>query len=243
MHVAIKKEHGHETSSLVRTMLLRAMAVAQTNPIEALRGLEIGIRGAVAESGVAMGDSVVGAGPPPAVPAHQKPAVTALMIPSSLRLSWSYTPSPDGVDSNLMLALHGLGDTPAGIDTFVRGLKLPQTAVLSISGPHTVPFFGSGFFRGLTKDGRQLGPAPGTGSYSGASHDGALVPDASGDRVRSMANTMILLHELLSNLSERCGWDASDVHGVGFGQGGSALLHLMAAQRGAKALAAEKIVA
>lgn len=59
---------------------------------------------------------------------------------SPLRLV--YASSPSGIDSNLLILLHGLGDTEkpfAGLGGRLQR-NLPQTATLSLGGGHAVPF-------------------------------------------------------------------------------------------------------
>jgi predicted esterase len=63
-------------------------------------------------------------------------------------LSFSYDPSPSGVDSNLLILLHGLGDTHLPFQSLGRKLasNLPQTAILSLRGGSPVPFLdGQGY--------------------------------------------------------------------------------------------------
>lgn len=57
-------------------------------------------------------------------------------------LTFSYEPSPSGVDSNLLILLHGLGDTKNPFHSLGKKLatNLPQTAILSLQGGSPVPF-------------------------------------------------------------------------------------------------------
>ncbi|GAA5945731.1 hypothetical protein JCM3775_005898 [Rhodotorula graminis] len=50
-----------------------------------------------------------------------------------------YSPSPDGVNLNLLVLLHGLGDTAAPFAQLSKSLNLPQTAVLSLKAPERIP--------------------------------------------------------------------------------------------------------
>lgn len=52
-----------------------------------------------------------------------------------------YKPAPCGIDSNLLLLLHGLGDTADPFFSLGQRLQqtLPQTAVLSVQAPLRVP--------------------------------------------------------------------------------------------------------
>lgn len=64
-------------------------------------------------------------------------------IPLSFRcdtsLTFSYEPSGDGVDTNLLILLHGRGDNEQPFAKLAKSLQLPQTATLAIRGPRTVP--------------------------------------------------------------------------------------------------------
>lgn len=57
-------------------------------------------------------------------------------------LTFSYESSPSGIDSNLLILLHGLGDTHLPFQSLGKKLatNLPQTATLSLRGGSPVPF-------------------------------------------------------------------------------------------------------
>lgn len=69
------------------------------------------------------------AAPPHCGPRRAAPTV-ALLPPPLARSPWEYVPSGDGVDENLLLLLHGLGDRPAAFASLARRMALPQ-----VSGP------------------------------------------------------------------------------------------------------------
>jgi hypothetical protein len=86
-------------------------------------------------------------------------------IPKLNEVEFSYSPSPDGIDSNLLIFFHGLGQYPSVDlirqtvspnvayqlkwvttgDTFKpfaqlgKSLNLPQTAILSLQAPTQIP--------------------------------------------------------------------------------------------------------
>ena len=60
---------------------------------------------------------------------HSPPRESAIPVP------FSYAQSDDGVDENLLILLHGLGDTHAPFTNLGKQLKLPQTATLAIRAP------------------------------------------------------------------------------------------------------------
>ena len=57
-------------------------------------------------------------------------------------LIFDYQSSPGGIDSNLLILLHGLGDTHKPFFSLGKKLQgdLPQTAILSLRGGNAVPF-------------------------------------------------------------------------------------------------------
>ncbi|KAH7106315.1 hypothetical protein BKA62DRAFT_740885 [Auriculariales sp. MPI-PUGE-AT-0066] len=59
---------------------------------------------------------------------------------SSEPTPFEYNPSNDGTDTNLLILLHGLGDTAAPFGRLGKSLNLPQTATLALSGPESIPF-------------------------------------------------------------------------------------------------------
>ncbi|CAE6426600.1 unnamed protein product [Rhizoctonia solani] len=79
---------------------------------------------------------------------HTKPQPTR----SGLGLEFVYSPSDDGVDENLLIVLHGLGDTMTPFVRMAKQLKLPQTATLVLQAPDLyvpVPHFYHDFIMNL----------------------------------------------------------------------------------------------
>jgi hypothetical protein len=112
-------------------------------------------------------------------------------LPSELR-EFTYIPSADGLDSNLLLLFHGLGDTPAPYATFFRSIKLPQTAGLVLRAPLPLPFeMGYGWFRAFDDVTCQL-----------------IRGDVKGEtrRVESLGHTRYAVLALIRVLVERCNW-------------------------------------
>lgn len=63
------------------------------------------------------------------------PKVKKVPERKKISLPFSYIPSDDGTDENLLILLHGLGDTHLPFTNLGRQLKLPQTAVLALRAP------------------------------------------------------------------------------------------------------------
>lgn len=75
-------------------------------------------------------------------PAAKPPLSAAgLRRASGAALELVYEPAPDGADSNLLVLLHGLGDTARPFAELGRQLQrtLPQLAVVSVQAPKRVP--------------------------------------------------------------------------------------------------------
>jgi len=112
---------------------------------------------------------------------------------------FSYTPSDDGTDENLLILLHGLGDTHAPFSKLGLSLKLPQTATLALRGSEQIPFLYQQAFQWYT-------------SF-----------DPLGDMIDRPNPTpaLKLLSKLLDHLIQHCSWPPSRIHLLGFAQGGS----------------------
>ncbi|KZP30753.1 hypothetical protein FIBSPDRAFT_850204, partial [Athelia psychrophila] len=129
---------------------------------------------------------------------RKKPAPKVAAIP----VPFAYAPSDDGTDENLLILLHGLGDTHVPFAKLGRSLKLPQTATLALRASEQVPF--------LYEDSYQWYP-----SF-----------DLLGEVIRAPNPTIALdlLATVLAHLtdpSSGCGWPPERIHLFGFAQGGS----------------------
>jgi predicted esterase len=178
-----------------------------------------------------------------AVPLSQepvkKPAPDAVKLPGELSsLKFSYTPSPDGVDSNLLVLFHGLGkngfesESFSPLDLFLTAhvlqnhlaqlgdtqfpfhrlgtsFKLPQTAVLALRAPGRVPLLEEEAYQWWDSFGPLGEPIP---------H-----PDPT--------STIDVLVRLVDHLVESCSWPGDAIHLFGFAQGGQAAAELVLALR------------
>ncbi|KAJ1621061.1 Phospholipase/Carboxylesterase-domain-containing protein [Pavlovales sp. CCMP2436] len=116
--------------------------------------------------------------------------------------------SADGVESNLLVLLHGLGDTAANFAAFGRRLKLPQTSVLSVTAPMRLPFedMGSGWYLAFEQDGSLISE-----------------PMKAGDqrRCEGLRCSSEALSALLRALVQKCNWREHELFILGFSQGGT----------------------
>lgn len=118
-----------------------------------------------------------------------------------------YKPSPDGTDSNLLILLHGLGDTAESFSSLGGTLQhtLPQTATITLQGLTRIPIL----------------PEQAYSYWDAISPLGEIVPDSQVDpRVFLSAFEKFVKEEVV----ERCGWDLRFVHLVGFAHGATAAL-------------------
>ncbi|KDQ56904.1 hypothetical protein JAAARDRAFT_194848 [Jaapia argillacea MUCL 33604] len=125
-----------------------------------------------------------------------KPAPRRSFIP----VPFSYHPSDDGTDENLLILLHGLGDTHAPFSSLGRSLKLPQTATLSIRAPSQIPL---------------LDDPPAYQWYPSFDHLGELVTNP------NPTPALDLLVKIIEALIKECFWPHGRIHLFGFGQGGT----------------------
>ncbi|KAK7042452.1 hypothetical protein R3P38DRAFT_2890569 [Favolaschia claudopus] len=115
-----------------------------------------------------------------------------------------YAASDDGTEENLLILLHGLGDTHIPFSKLGRQLKLPQTAVLAIRAPDQVPFLYEESYAWFT-------------SF-----------DDLGELIERPNPTpaLQLMERTIRHLSDDCAWPLNRIHLFGFAQGGSVAAEL-----------------
>ncbi|BGP26881.1 phospholipase/carboxylesterase family protein [Rhodotorula toruloides] len=145
---------------------------------------------------------------------HPKPDFAKV----DLTLRGDYSPSKDGVDANLLILFHGLGDTAKPFAQLGRSLHLPQTAVLSLQAPERIPL--------LEEEAYQW--------WDSFDPLGELILNPNPSKTLTLLLALLdhLIAPLPSSSSSQtgCGWHPSQIHFFGFAQGGScaaelALLH------------------
>ncbi|KAI9706890.1 MAG: hypothetical protein M1820_004669 [Bogoriella megaspora] len=124
-------------------------------------------------------------------------------FPTSVTLS--ITPPPSNyAPTNVLILLHGLGDTHASFETLGKQLALPETTCISIRAPKPLPFDLGGFHWG----------------------DDIMFDQASGemefDTGFKEASHVIAEEVIQKTLVEKCGYKLRDIVFFGFGQGGMA---------------------
>ncbi|KAI9779654.1 MAG: hypothetical protein M1816_003459 [Peltula sp. TS41687] len=131
---------------------------------------------------------------------------TASDFPSNLTLSIIAPPSSSPEPVNVLILLHGLGDSHAPFVAFARNLSLPETACISIQAPHGLPFELDGFHWG---DDMLFDQSTGD-----------MDVDAGFDRAKTMVGDKIIEKGLV----QKCGYRRSELFLFGFGQGGMVAL-------------------
>jgi len=119
---------------------------------------------------------------------------------SKLPGQFFYAPSDDGTDENLLILLHGLGDTHVPFSKLGKSLKLPQTAILALRAPEQVPFL-----------------------YDEESYQWFTSFDDLGEIIERPNPTPALQHlsKIIDHLINDCAWPMNHIHLFGFAQGGS----------------------
>ncbi|KAI0050265.1 hypothetical protein FA95DRAFT_1555768 [Auriscalpium vulgare] len=130
---------------------------------------------------------------PPGPRVKPQPKVSALSSP------FTYNPSDDGTDENLLILLHGLGDTQVAFGKLGRSLNLPQTATLALRAPAQIPY--------LYEDAFQW--------YPSFDHLGELIAQP------NPTPALDYVLKVLDHLTRDCAWPPHHIHLFGFAQGGS----------------------
>ncbi|KAI5122934.1 hypothetical protein M0805_007612 [Coniferiporia weirii] len=127
-----------------------------------------------------------------------KPAPDA----SSISVPFAYASSDDGTDENLLILLHGLGDTHVPFGKLGQQLRLPQTATLALRAPQQIPY--------LYEDAFQWYP----------------FFDDLGETIAhpNPALGVTVLTDVIAHLTTTCAWRPGQIHLFGFAQGGSVAL-------------------
>lgn len=126
-------------------------------------------------------------------------------------LVYKLTP-PAKPAQNILILLHGLGDTHEPFAALGTNLNLPETACLSVRGPTPLPFDMNGFHWG----------------------DDIIFDQSTGglDGDSGFGRTRKLLRELLDEtLVKKCGWRPRSIFFLGFGQGGMVAVDLPAGNK------------
>ncbi|KAI9045369.1 Phospholipase/Carboxylesterase superfamily [Aspergillus affinis] len=123
--------------------------------------------------------------------------VTLTPPPPSSSASLTSRPPP-----NILILLHGLGDSAPAFTSFARALNLPETLIVTLQAPNRLPLDLPGFHWG--------------DDISFDTSTGGLDMDAG-----FAGATNVLVNEVLRDtLLRKCGYRAREILLLGFGQGG-----------------------
>mmetsp|Transcript_17593 Transcript_17593/g.38367 ORF Transcript_17593/g.38367 Transcript_17593/m.38367 type:complete len:487 (-) Transcript_17593:208-1668(-) len=125
-----------------------------------------------------------------------------------------------GEPANLLFILHGVGDTPTPYAELARRMNLPDTLVVAMAGPLSIP----------ESDG-------GRAWFDIFDDEWDLIEPTRGEqrRVNSLAVSCQLMSQLIDRVRQ-LGWPASRIHLLGFSNGGTVVLELARRYCGANAL-------
>lgn len=133
-------------------------------------------------------------------------------FPPRLTLSITPPPFPTHQPLNVLLLLHGLGDTHAPFARLATQLALPETVCLSLRAPAPLPFDLGGFHWGddILFDDSATGNA------------GPIEYDSGFAKACKVVGEEVVTNVLL----QKCGYQTTDVFILGLGQGGMVALAL-----------------
>ncbi|KAF8867427.1 hypothetical protein CPB85DRAFT_1246968, partial [Mucidula mucida] len=117
----------------------------------------------------------------------------------NISVPFSYKASNDGTDENLLILLHGLGDSHVPFFKLGCSLQLPQTAVLALRAPEQIPYLYEQAFQW----------------YESFDPLGELIPHP------NPTAALDLLSNITEHLVNGCHWPPARIHFFGFAQGGS----------------------
>ena len=126
-------------------------------------------------------------------------------FPSSLKLTVTPPPASSPQSTNVLILLHGLGDTLDAFTNLGRQFALPETTCISIQAPTPLPFDLGGFHWG---DDIQFDSSTGRMDF-----------DTGFSKI-----TKILRDGVIERLRRKCGYQPREIMIFGFGQGAMATL-------------------
>ena len=129
-------------------------------------------------------------------PSDFPPHLTVTLTPPS------NNPRPNTPTPNILLLLHGIGDSATGFTPFARALNLSETTIVTIQAPTPLPFDLPGFHWG--------------DDVEFDSRTGDLDMDAGFDR----AVKVVVEEVVFGVLVGKCGCRMREIMMLGFGQGG-----------------------
>jgi predicted esterase len=138
-----------------------------------------------------------------------RPTISAAQVPRAFRDRFCFQHSHDGADSNLLILLHGLGDSHVNFMKFGSKLQLPQTALLTLGAPKEVPLVGGGMWHDAYDD-----------------EFNVISPSCLHTHRNIQAQVVVdSIVELLKGLMKLPGWSDCRLHLLGYGDGATIALY------------------
>lgn len=136
-----------------------------------------------------------------------RPLFLRSMAPEELR-ELKFFKSADGIESNLLILFHGMGDNESSYVAFAKALQLPQTSILALRAPYTLPMgLGHTWFRAFEPTGFPIKPIA-----------------SERRRLATLDYTGELLSNLLTVLQSKCEWSKERIFLLGFSAGAQTAL-------------------
>ena len=138
-------------------------------------------------------------------------STAAAAVPPAASLSALRHDPLQGKGDNLLVLLHGLGDTPQRYLDFGIRLQLPSTSVVALRAP---ALLGAG--------GPLEGQVDGFQWYPAFEDDGELIKASRTEvrRLEGLRRSADIVSEVLQNLWDKEGWSRQTTFLLGFSQGG-----------------------
>eukprot|EP01138_Halocafeteria_seosinensis_P013602 gb/GECG01013891.1/.p1 GENE.gb/GECG01013891.1/~~gb/GECG01013891.1/.p1 ORF type:complete len:516 (+),score=53.10 gb/GECG01013891.1/:1-1548(+) len=140
---------------------------------------------------------------------YRRKSLTDTVLPSFFRGSL-FRHAPDGVDENLFILMHGLGDTPEPFVKFGETLALPQTAVLALKAPYSIPLMEGGYSW--------------VHSFDPLTFEPLSITRENRARSESLFQLRKSLDQLVGVIQDEWNIPTERIHLLGFSQGGTAAL-------------------
>lgn len=133
-------------------------------------------------------------------PVRKHPAA----CPADAPLQYKYNTSTNGLNLNLLILLHGFGDSLEPFIQLGKSLNLPQTSTIAVQGPHRLPSF-------IIENGYQW-------------HESLDImkggePLSQAKQYESLQSSLTLLQKFTDEVVFSCGYEARNVFILGFAQG------------------------
>ncbi|PGH16311.1 hypothetical protein AJ79_01853 [Helicocarpus griseus UAMH5409] len=120
-------------------------------------------------------------------------------FPPSVPIRLSITPPPTPRSTNILLLLHGMGDTMGPFTSFAAAMRLPETTCIALQAPTPLPFELPGYHWG---------------------DDIVFEPDALGADPGFSRSTTLIVRDIIGDvLVRKLGYRAREILVFGFGQG------------------------